>query len=105
MSARRVHTVRVWLSELLAKAEPEGSQSARRYRRQLVLMCAAVFLLSVAVRLLYFQDMRGEVLHEQSLATNLVYNYEEEKQRMGNDGGLLFPGRPVDPGDARMLFH
>lgn len=105
MSERRIHGVRVWLSELLAKSEPDGSQRARHYRRWLALMCAAVFLLSVAVRLLYFQDMRGEVLHEQSLATNLVYPYEDEKQRMVNDGGLLFPSKPVDPGDARMLFH
>lgn len=105
MSARRINSVRARLSEQLAKSESDGSLRTRRHGRWLGLMCAAVLLLSVAVRLLYFQDMRGEVLHEQSLATNLVYNYEEEKQRMFNDGGLLFPSKPVDPSDARMLFH
>jgi dolichyl-phosphate-mannose-protein mannosyltransferase len=105
MSARRIDGVRVWLSGLLTKPESDGSHTTRHHRLSLGLMCAGVVLLSAAVRLLYFQDMRGEVLHEQSLATNLVYNYEEEKQRMANDGGLLFPSKPLDPGDARMLFH
>jgi dolichyl-phosphate-mannose-protein mannosyltransferase len=105
MSARRIDGVRGWLSELLTKPESDGCLTTRHHRRSLGLVCAGVVLLSAAVRLLYFQDMRGEVLHEQSLATNLVYNYEEEKQRMANDGGLLFPSKPLDPGDARMLFH
>lgn len=100
-----MHSVRVWLSELFAKSDSGDGLSKKRHRQWLGLMCAAVFLLSAAVRLLYFQDMRGEVLHEQSLATNLVYPYEDEKQRMFNDRGLLFPSKPADPGDARMLFH
>lgn len=105
MPVRRILSAGRWLSDLLAKSESDGNIRRRHHRRWLALMCAAVFLVSLAVRLLYFQDMRGEVLHEQSLATNLVYNYEEEKQRMANDGGLLFPSKPVDAGDARMLFH
>jgi len=67
-------------------------------------MCAAVFLISVAVRLLYFQDMRGEVLHEQSLATNLVYNYEEEKRRMAMMGVYCSPANRSIPATRECCF-
>jgi hypothetical protein len=74
-------------------------------RARLLIICAAVFVTSLAVRLLYFQDMRAEVLYTESLATTMIDKYEAEKQRMFNDGGLVFPSKTVDPSDARMLFH
>lgn len=114
MPSGRLAGVRDWLSKKLKAFEPRdrepelpsapqtktGSPHAR-----LLVVCAAVFLISLGVRLLYFQDMRAEVLYTESLATTMIDRYEEEKQRMFNDGGLLFPSKAVDPSDARMLFH
>ena len=106
----RLAGVRTWVSEQLAVSESNNKEQpsparTKRSRFRLLILCAVVFFASLAVRLLYFQDMRGEVLYEESLASTMIYKYEEEKQRMFNDGGLLFPNNEVDPGDARMLFH
>ncbi|HET8678064.1 MAG TPA: glycosyltransferase family 39 protein [Blastocatellia bacterium] len=100
--------VRDWLSKNLNAFEPrdrEPQVSSMSPRARLLIFCAAVFVTSLAVRLLYFQDMRAEVLYTESLATTMIDKYEEEKQRMFNDGGLVFPSKTVDPSDARMLFH
>ena len=108
--SNRFAGVRTWLSEQFAAPEPDDKQppspaGTTRSRFRLLTLCAVIFLASLAVRLMYFQDMRGEVLYEESLATTMIYKYEEEKQRMFDDGGLLFPNNAVDPADARMLFH
>ncbi len=114
MPFERFAGVRTWLSKQFAASEPDNEQGqlpptsparTRRPRFRLLIVCAVVFFLSLMVRFLYFQDMRAEVLYEESLATTLIYKYEEEKQRMFSDGGLLFPNTTVDPSDARMLFH
>ncbi|HEX5732980.1 MAG TPA: glycosyltransferase family 39 protein [Blastocatellia bacterium] len=108
MPSGRLAAVRGWLTEKLKAFQPRdrGPQvSSMSPRARLLIICAAVFFTSLAVRLLYFQDMRAEVLYTESLATTMIDKYEEEKQRMFNDGGLLFPSKTVDPSDARMLFH
>ena len=110
MPSERLAGVRTWFSKQLASFQSTDKEQAsiartRRGRSRLLIVCAVVFLASLAVRLLYFQDMRGEVLYEESLATTMIYKYEEEKERMFDDGGLLFPDKTVDPSDARMLFH
>ena len=108
MPSGRFARVREWLSNRLEAFEPsdrEPQASSMSPRARLLIICAAVFFTSLAVRLLYFQDMRAEVLYTESLATTMINKYEEEKQRMFNDGGLLFPSKSVDPSDARMLFH
>jgi hypothetical protein len=108
MPSGRLVGVRDWLSKNLKEFEPrdrEPQVSSISPRARLLIICAAVFVTSLAVRLLYFQDMRAEVLYTESLATTMIDKYEEEKQRMFNDGGLVFPSKTVDPSDARMLFH
>ncbi|HJQ67801.1 MAG TPA: glycosyltransferase family 39 protein [Blastocatellia bacterium] len=114
MPSGRVARVRDWLSKNLKPLEPDHAEpqlqsasptKSMSLRARLLIVCAAIFFISSAVRLLYFQDMRAEVLHTESLATTMIDKYEEEKQRMFNDGGLLFPSKTVDPSDARMLFH
>ena len=108
MPSGRLVGVRDWLSKNLNAFEPrdrEPQVSSMSPRARLLIFCAAVFVTSLAVRLLYFQDMRAEVLYTESLATTMIDKYEEEKQRMFNDGGLVFPSKTVDPSDARMLFH
>jgi hypothetical protein len=110
MPLERLAGIRTWLSKQLVASESDNKEQqsltgTRRSRFRLLIICAVIFFASLAVRFLYFQDMRGEVLYEESLATTMIYKYEEEKQRMLNDGGLLFPGNTVDPADARMLFH
>ncbi len=114
MPSGRLAGVRDWLSKNLkafetGDREPQlpSESPAKTWspRVRLLIVCAVVFLTSLGIRLLYFQDMRAEVLYTESLATTMIDRYEEEKQRMFNDGGLLFPSKTVDPSDARMLFH
>jgi hypothetical protein len=96
-----------WLRNHLAEPpspEPQAKPSTRK-RLRLLSACALIFLTAFGVRLLQWQDMRVETLREDSIATTLVNLYEREAKRMEEDGGLVFPSRPVDPGDARMLVH
>jgi hypothetical protein len=96
-----------WLGNRLAQPplpEPQTKPYTRQ-RLQLLSACALIFLTAFGVRLLQWQDMRVETLREDSIATTLVNLYEIEAKRMEEDGGLVFPSRALDPGDARMLVH
>src|SRR5262249_15888275 len=90
-----------WLRQKLSTPQSAGKPS----RSLLLIACTIVFLIAFGVRLLYWQDMRIETLQEDSIATTLVGLYEKEAKRMEEDGGILFPSREVDKGDARMLVH
>ena len=85
------------LANLLV-ADPTGG-------RRLVIVCSLTFAAALAVRLLYFQDSRAELLYGGSFSTNLVFSYEYEASRIANEGGLLFPNEAVDKADARMIAH
>jgi hypothetical protein len=37
--------------------------------------------------------------------SSIARRYQSEAQRMVNEGGILFPRTPVDPGDARLILH
>ncbi len=94
----------LWLSQKLTPA-PINLPSSSRQTLRLSLTCAAIFFLAFSVRLLHWQDTRVETLQEDSLVTTLVHLYENEAQRMEEDGGAVFPSQPIDPGDARLLVH
>ena len=59
----------------------------------------------MGVRLLHWQDKQVDFERKGSLNTTLVTGYEREAERMVQQGGILYPREPVDPGDARMLVH
>lgn len=77
-------------------------------RVQLLTICAVVFLISLGVRLLYWQDNYPDLLRGKSAPGGLQMmapSYHDEAQRIVDDGGILFPRNPVDPSDATMLVH
>ncbi len=90
-----------WLRRTLAPPPASSRSSHQRF----LFVGVTIFLMAFAVRLLYWQDMRVEILQEDSIATTLVGLYEKEVKRMEEDGGILFPSRKVEKGDARMLVH
>jgi hypothetical protein len=96
-----------WLQRCLAEPPLLKLQTKTPFKQRWHLFgtCALIFLTAFGVRLLQWQDMRVETLREDSIATTLVNLYEIEAKRMEEDGGVLFPSRPIDPGDARMLVH
>src|ERR1044072_8883985 len=95
----------IWLAKIFAPVDSLTSPSPLRQRLRLSCICATIFFIAFGVRLLHWQDTRVETLQEDSLVTTLVNLYENEAQRMQEDGGAVFPSRPIDPGDARMLVH
>ncbi len=96
-----------WLRTCLAEPsalEPQAKLSTKQHLR-FITACAVIFFTAFGVRLLQWQDMRVETLHEDSIATTFVRVYEKEAKRMEEDGGALFPSKEVDPGDASMLVR
>jgi hypothetical protein len=73
--------------------------------RWLAVICASIFLVAFGVRLLRWQDLRGDFLHEENFQATLVGHYEREARQMIEEGRMLVPKRPADQGDARMLMH
>ncbi|HEY9231608.1 MAG TPA: glycosyltransferase family 39 protein, partial [Blastocatellia bacterium] len=99
---RSLAGLRLWLSERLTP-RPTADMSALRRRRALA--CAVVFLMTLGVRLLYWQENQVELLREGQAARGyLVYFYSEEARRILKDGGVLFP-QEADAGDARLIVH
>ena len=96
-----------WLRKWLAEPSSLVSQarSSTKQRVRFLAACAVISLTAFGVRLLQWQDMRVETLQEDSIATTLVHLYELETKRMEEDGGLLFPSKPIAPDDARLLIH
>ncbi|MBI3654776.1 MAG: glycosyltransferase family 39 protein [Acidobacteria bacterium] len=94
-----------WLAKRLAKPRHQTSPTQAPSKLAVGGLAALIFLLAFGVRLLHWQDMRVEILQEDSIATTLVRLYEKETRRMEEDGGVLFPSQPIDAGDARMLVH
>jgi len=70
-----------------------------------VIACAVVFLLALGVRLLHLQDSRAETGQNGPGMSAIARRYESEARRILNEGGILFPRTPVDPGDARLILH
>lgn len=76
-----------------------------RSRTRLLPACAIIFLVAFGVRLLYWQDMRAQIKLRDVPLMGMTMLYEDEALRMREQGGILFPNGPVDPGDARMIAH
>ena len=55
--------------------------------------------------MLHWQDIRADIQREGAMLTNVVNPYLLEVNRMRDDGSILFPVRPLDRQDARMILH
>ena len=97
-----------WLSRTIptpgAQNDLDRSSPTRRYK-SLLSACALIFIISIGVRLLHWQDKRLDFEQRGGVGTTLEAGYEREAERMVEQGGILYPGEPVDSGDARMLVH
>ena len=100
-----------WLSQTIPtpgaenlEANADSSSPKSRYK-SLLLACALIFITSIGVRLLHWQDKQVDFGRKETLNTTLVAGYEREAERMIQQGGILYPREPIDSGDARMLVH
>lgn len=91
-----------WLLELLAS--PLGRELRRSGRAKSV-ACASIFLISLGVRALAWQDSYVELAQKGPWMLEHARHYKSEALRILHDGGILFPREPVDPGDARLILH
>ncbi|MFP5261572.1 MAG: ArnT family glycosyltransferase [Blastocatellia bacterium] len=95
-------------TEELCAFTPAGgnNQAVSKERRVLfVITCGVIFVISLGVRLLYWQDNQVQIAQGAGWFTDLLKPYRMEAERMLNDGSILFPNTPVDPSDARILVH
>ena len=96
-----------WLSRTIPTPGAENLEAVTETTRlkPLLLAFILIFLTSIGVRLLHWQDKKIDFEQKKSLSTALVTGYEREAKRMVEQGGVLYPSEPVDSGDARMLVH
>ncbi|MFP5264314.1 MAG: ArnT family glycosyltransferase [Blastocatellia bacterium] len=78
---------------------------ARGRRTRIATVCTCLFFAALGTRILCWQDNYAELLEESSSLQGLAFFYHDEVRRIDDVGGYLFPRRPVEPGDARMLIH
>jgi len=83
------------------------SRQTKLPRARLLAICAVIFLTAFGIRLLYRQDNYAELLRgkRDSGLQMVSFFYYDQAQRILDDGGILFPRNPVDPGDATVLTH
>jgi hypothetical protein len=100
-----------WLSQTIptpGAQNPEAvidrSSASSRYK-SLLLASILIFITSIGVRLLHWQDNQVVFDQKKSWTTALTTGYEREAKRMLEQGGILYPREPIDFGDARMLVH
>ena len=74
-------------------------------RRALLIAASAIFLVSISIMFLYWQDASAEIARGDSTMQALAVPYRHEAERMLNGGGILFPSGNTDAGDARMILH
>jgi hypothetical protein len=70
-----------------------------------VVICVAIFFVALAVRLLHWQDSGVELALKNSIMHTMGSIYDDEARRIINEGGVLIPNAPVDPGNAWMIVH
>lgn len=104
LSRNLFHRFRGWLTQQLAPPNKDHGDAKPRALR-FGLIAASIFLLALGVRLLQWQDVYSELLRKDTLLQGLGYLYKDEANRILNEGGLVFPNQPVDPGDARMIIR
>lgn len=74
-------------------------------RIRLIIICAAIFLSAVGVRLLHWQDKHVEIVRGETALSGVFSRYDKEARRMIDEGRILFPRKLPVAGDARMLTH
>jgi hypothetical protein len=88
-----------WLGRTLAMRGISASPKATAG------LCAAVFLVAIGVRLLYWQDNYSRTAPNRGWDSALARHYRSEAKRMLDERGVLFPRGPTDPADARLILH
>lgn len=91
------------LPDDLANPEASAGLAGPKRKRLLCILCAAVFLVALGVRALYWHDNRLDL--ETTKGGALSRSYQEEARRIADEGGILFPRGSFDPGDVRMIIH
>lgn len=99
MGKTDLHRARSWLTERFT------ARRSSSHRRNLAASCVLVFLLSLTVRLLYWQDLSAEIARGDSTVQALAAPYRREAGRMLERGGILFPRDQIDRGDGRLIVH
>lgn len=92
-----------WIPEQLTLRDATQHSDSRRIH--LAGICTAIFLLALGVRLLHWHDSYAEIAEKGQWSSGIARHYQSEARRMLDEGGILFPNRPVDPGDARLILH
>jgi hypothetical protein len=94
-----------WTNKLSAPLPRLRINDEGATRTRLAVLASLVFLVAFGVRLLHWQDIDAEHLYGETMITKLVDHYALESRLMLEERGLLFPGVPVDPGDAHRIMH
>jgi hypothetical protein len=74
-------------------------------RRKRLLICAAIFVTAVGVRLLHWQDLHAEIEQGDTLLSDLLKDYQHNVRQMMDESALLFVHASEEPEDARILEH
>ncbi|MFY9610539.1 MAG: glycosyltransferase family 39 protein [Blastocatellia bacterium] len=98
------HRLRGWIARQLAPSD-EDRKDAKRRPLRFGMIAASIFLLALGVRLLQCQDVYPESLRNDTMLQRLRHFYTDEASRIHNQGTILFPTEPVDPGDASRITH
>jgi hypothetical protein len=95
---------REYLREQTA-APAVSAEDRKAHFIRLAALCATVFLFALGVRILHWQDARGEIERGDSLLVTVIRSYEREAKRIYAEGRLLFPASPPVNQDSRMILH
>jgi hypothetical protein len=74
-------------------------------RLWLGIICAAIFLSALGVRLLQWQDKHIEIVSGQNSLSGVFTRYQKEARRIHEEGRILFPLEHPVSGDARLVAH
>src|ERR1044071_3238386 len=97
---RRVwHVATLHIRDCLRTSEPAG-----RARAPIAIACVSIFVVAVGVRLLHWQDAYAPT-PEKTRMVGTAQFYKTDARRILDEGGILFPNRGVDSGDARLIVH
>lgn len=90
---------RNWLNNRIAWNHP------RQSRTRILVICSAIVLSALSVRLFHWQDNHVEITSGKTSLGGVFNRYQKEARRMLDEGGILFPRVRPSNGDARMLVH
>lgn len=76
-------------------------------RVHLLTICAVIFLISLGIRLMYWQDNYAELARGKRISglQMVAFFYYDQAQRILDDGSVVFPRNPIEAGDATVLTH